>query len=221
MILIYSCLGVANSIPAASTNNFNRLRRFWGGRLVGGIEWEMIEVSAYKEKWKSDFENLKSEIWPLVKDHALSIEHVGSTSVSGLSAKPVIDIDIVFSDRENLAQIVSALGGIGYHHVGDLGIKDREAFKKDNAKVKHNLYACLEGCVSLKNHLILRDHLRRNPDDCKKYSDLKCDLARQFPNDIDAYIEGKTKFILDVLGQYEIDSQNLADIKRANQKPTP
>lgn len=179
----------------------------------------MIEVCEYSLQWKQNFELLKSQIWPAISDYADRIEHVGSTSVEGLWAKPVIDLDIVVKSKELFNGVIQGLESIGYAHRGNLGIEGREAFKKENPAFKHNLYACDEDCLAFRNHIVLRDHLRKYPDDRDKYSKLKQELAVKFPNDIDSYIDGKTDFILSILNQYEIQSDDLAAIEMANKKP--
>lgn len=146
---------------------------------------------------------LKAEIWPAVAADSIDIQHVGSTSVPGLCAKPIIDIDIIVADRAKLASVATALQDISYRHLGDLGIPGREAFKADDHAITHHLYACLADSPALKNHLTLRDHLRSHPTDREAYGALKRELARKFPHDIDSYIAGKTAFIEGILARHE------------------
>ena len=77
---------------------------------------------------------------------------------------------------------------------------------------------CLDGCDSLMNHLILRDHLKDNKLDRERYSNLKLNLVKKFPNDIDSYVEGKTSFILEILEKYDFKSDSIISIKEANKK---
>ena len=88
-----------------------------------------VIVLPYDPKWKNDFEKIKQELVNAIGDLIVCIEPVGSTSVDGLSAKPIIDIDVVISDYSVFDSIVSKLSTIGYFHVGDLEIKEREVFK--------------------------------------------------------------------------------------------
>nr|MCR5695084.1 GrpB family protein [Clostridia bacterium] len=90
-----------------------------------------VVVLPYDEQWKQDFLMIKNELISALGQLAMRIEHVGSTSVEGLSAKPIIDIDVVIKDYTVLEEVISALGAIGYRHEGDLGIAGREAFKYD------------------------------------------------------------------------------------------
>jgi GrpB-like predicted nucleotidyltransferase (UPF0157 family) len=155
-------------------------------------------------------------VWPAVQHAAMSLEHVGSTAVPGLSAKPVVDACIVVASRRDIPHVVKALAKIGYAHRGDLGVPDREAFAQPEKLPKHHLYASHRGSLSLKNHLGLRDYLRAHPDAAREYGDLKVSLARQFPDDIDRYIAGKTEFILGVLRRVGLTDEELAVIGGIN-----
>lgn len=156
-----------------------------------------VIVLPYDEAWKVDFEKIKSELERVVGDLITGIEHVGSTSVEGLSAKPCIDIDVIIKDYSVFNLIVSRLALIGYIHEGDLGIKDREAFKYTDKPhlQKHHLYVCPEHSRELYRHIAFRDFLRSDPEAVKKYSSVKETAARLFPDDIDKYIEYKSPCI--------------------------
>jgi len=156
-----------------------------------------VIVLPYDEAWKVDFEKIKSELESVVGDLITGIEHVGSTSVEGLSAKPCIDIDVIIKDYSVFNLIVSRLALIGYIHEGDLGIKDREAFKYTDKPhlQKHHLYVCPEHSRELSRHIAFRDFLRSDPEAVKKYSTVKETAARLFPDDIDKYIEYKSPCI--------------------------
>ncbi len=156
-----------------------------------------VIVTPYDEAWKSDFEEIKAEIEDVIGDLIVGIEHVGSTSVEGLSAKPCIDIDVIIKDYSIFNDVVNKLETIGYIHKGNLGIKDREAFKyvdKPHLQ-KHHLYVCLQYSEELHRHITFRDFLRNNPELAKKYGSVKETAAQLFPDDIDKYIEYKSPCI--------------------------
>lgn len=176
-----------------------------------------IIVQDYQPHWAEDFQAIRAVLWPDIKHLANAMEHVGSTSVVGLAAKPIIDIDIIIEDLSTQADVIAILAQHGYKHRGDLGIEGRQAFAHQH-DIAHNLYVCLQGCAALNNHLRLRDHLRTHSTDCKAYGALKKQLAVQHAEDIDAYVEGKTDFILSILRQYEVDEQTLRAIEEANLK---
>lgn len=156
-----------------------------------------VVVLPYDPKWKTDFENIKRELVSAIGGLAISVEHVGSTSVEGLSAKPIIDIDVVIRDDSVFDDVVSRLKTIGYFHEGDLGIKGREAFAYSGKPhlQKHHLYVCPQDSKELLRHITFRDFLRGNPDAVKKYSEVKEEAAKLFPNDIEKYMEYKSPCI--------------------------
>ena len=156
-----------------------------------------VFVLPYDVAWQSAFEKIKGEIEQAIGDLIIGIEHVGSTSVEGMSAKPCIDMDVIIKDYSVFDEIVRRFGAIGYIHEGDLGIKDREAFKYTDKShlMMHHLYVCPQYSEELHRHIIFRDFLRSNPEAVKKYSLIKEKAAELFPNDIDGYIEYKSPCI--------------------------
>lgn len=156
-----------------------------------------VIVVPYNEEWKIGFEKIKAEIELALGELILSIEHVGSTAVEGLCAKPCIDIDVVIKDYSFFDAAVKGLEGIGYIYEGDLGIKDREAFKYSDKPhlPKHHLYVCPKDSNELHRHITFRDFLRNNPEALKKYSEVKKKGAELYPYDIDKYIEYKSPCI--------------------------
>ena len=156
-----------------------------------------VVVLPYDEQWKQDFLNIKAELTGALGQLALRIEHVGSTSVQGLSAKPIIDIDVVIKDYTLLGEVVCALEKIGYRHEGNLGIVGREAFKYDGKEHlrKHHLYVCPEDSPELKRHITFREYLQTHPDAMREYSRIKEEGAKLYPYDIEGYIEHKSTFI--------------------------
>jgi GrpB-like predicted nucleotidyltransferase (UPF0157 family) len=170
----------------------------------------------YDPQWPVLFSELHDRIWPTLRDVALAVEHVGSTAVPGLAAKPVIDLDVVVASRREVPLAIARLADLGYEHRGNLGIEDREAFVTPAALPAHHLYVCPHDSVALRNHLVLRDHLRSHPSDAAAYGQLKIHLAQQFPDDIAAYVEGKTEFILSILARYGFAPDTLESIRRAN-----
>ena len=161
------------------------------------MQTRKVIVLPYDKSWESDFEKIKKEIEYVLGDLIIGIEHVGSTSVEGMSAKPCIDLDVIIEDYSVFASVVSKLESIGYIHEGNLGIKDREAFKYSNKPhlKTHHLYVCPKDSEELRRHITFRDYLRSNPEAVKKYSLVKETAAKLFPKDIDKYIEYKSPCI--------------------------
>lgn len=114
-----------------------------------------VVVLPYDPRWKDEFQKIKSNLEKLLENTVLAIEHVGSTAVEELSAKPIIDIDIIIESYDNFEDVKSRLENLGYYHEGDLGIKDREAFgynQKDEF-MTHHLYVCPRDSEELKRLL--------------------------------------------------------------------
>jgi GrpB-like predicted nucleotidyltransferase (UPF0157 family) len=174
-----------------------------------------IVIAAYDRAWPRQFERVRTAVWPALSDIALAIEHVGSTAVPGLAAKPVIDIDVVVPDDMVTAGI-TRLAAIGYTHRGDLGIPQREAFRAPTDLPRHHLYLCPASSPALANHLAVRDYLRTHDDAAQEYARLKQSLAKGSAGDIDAYVAGKKAFLLGILRALGFPDARLDDIARMN-----
>ena len=156
-----------------------------------------VIVLPYDPRWKQDFEAIRQELQAALGDCAMAIEHVGSTSVEGLSAKPVIDIDVVIESELVLGEVIESLAEIGYTHEGNLGIEGREAFKytgKPHLR-KHHLYVCPQDSPELRRHIAFREYLRSHPSEARRYGEIKEEGAKRYPEDIDGYIAHKSPCI--------------------------
>ncbi|MCL2500599.1 MAG: GrpB family protein [Defluviitaleaceae bacterium] len=167
----------------------------------------IITVVPYNAAWSDEFRKIKDELVPALSETALAIEHVGSTSVPGLFAKPIIDIDIVI-DMRDFGVVQKRLAGLGYTHVGDLGIPGREAFKYEDKPhlMEHHLCVCDKNADELKRHIALRNFLRGNNEYRDKYSQIKQAMAIKYPHDIDNYILGKQPVILEIYEKCGLDT---------------
>lgn len=154
-------------------------------------------LSEYNPEWTNQFEKIKSILVTKLSGIIFRIEHVGSTSIKDLSAKPVIDIDIVIPKGISLEVIKEKLSELGYYHRGDLDIKGREVFDRLKDKkfynstldtVRHNLYACSEDNLELERHILFRDYLRTNPEARLAYESLKKDIAERSGQEVKAYV---------------------------------
>jgi GrpB-like predicted nucleotidyltransferase (UPF0157 family) len=182
----------------------------------------IVKVVDYQPDWPAQFRILCDSVWPLVADLAIAIEHVGSTSVTGMAAKPVIDLDIVTRSRDEIPAVAMRLAQLGYRYLGNLGVEDREAFRAAKNEPAHNLYVCPSNSIALRNHIAFRNHLRAHAEDAAAYAALKRQLAERFSRDINRYAEAKTDFVLSILARYGLSSDCLDSIRRANSvKPAP
>ncbi len=120
--------------------------------------------------------------------------------------------------RARVLDGVARLEALGYEHRGDLGVPEREAFRAPRDTPRHHLYMCPEGSPALANHLAVRDYLRKHPDAAREYGELKKRLALRFADHIDAYVEGKTDFLLRVLESAGFRPGALEEIARVNRR---
>ena len=174
-----------------------------------------IVVVPYDPEWPARFAAIRARIEPALGDSAIAIEHVGSTSVPGLAAKPVIDIDVVVASLRDVPVAIERLATVGYRHRGDLTVTGREAFWSPEGSVPHHLYVCPSGVLPLRNHLALRHHLRTHPEAVAAYGELKLRLAAEL-DDVDAYIEAKTPLILGFLAAEGLSEDELGAIDGVN-----
>lgn len=178
-----------------------------------------VVIEQYDPKWPEEFESFKSALTQYLQDvDYLSIEHIGSTSVPGLVAKPVIDIDIIVA-RDQVQSVIDALIEKGsYDYLGELGVVDRHAFKDPNQSTRCNIYVCVDGVAQTRNHLGLRDTLRSNAALRDEYASVKLDLAAHSTNIID-YIVGKGAVIQKILkASGLLTDDDLLTIQKANVK---
>jgi GrpB-like predicted nucleotidyltransferase (UPF0157 family) len=167
-----------------------------------------IRIVPYDEQWEKEFLLLKQVFVKTLGELILCIEHVGSTSIKGLGAKPIIDIDIVINDKFIFSEVSDKLNNIGYIHEGDLGIEGREAFARKDTNVPwdnktkrwmdHHLYVCTKDSIELQRHLKFRNYLQGHPKKAREYEQLKIILAKNAKSRVD-YTEAKSEFINKIL----------------------
>jgi GrpB-like predicted nucleotidyltransferase (UPF0157 family) len=179
----------------------------------------MIEVSDYDPAWPLRFERLRDEYAAALRGAAVpfvSIEHVGSTSVLGLAAKPIIDIDIVVEACEvNAASAV--LVDLGFDPRGEVGIPQRWAFSEPDRLAGTNTYVIVAGSLALRNHLLVRETLRADPGLLAEYAAVKRRVAASAA-DIYEYGAGKNATLQRILAAGGLRDDELASID-ANQVP--
>ena len=169
-----------------------------------------LVIVEYDPRWASEFAALQVALATVLETVSHRIEHVGSTAVTGLAAKPILDLDVVIEEAPTFSAAMKRLEAVGYKHQGDLGVPGREAFsRRGDTRVprvagrpewmEHHLYVCLSDSCELLRHLAFRDHLRGHADDARRYAKLKRELATRFRNDRDAYGRGKAAFVEEIL----------------------
>ena len=170
-------------------------------------------VQPYDRAWPSYFERIKAFLESGAGDVGCMIEHVGSTAIPGMTAKPIIDVDIV-AEQGAFAAIKERLEALGYTHQGDLGLLGREAFDLVDAGSKatlpaHHLYVCERGVHELRKHLAFRDFMRQHAEWRERLSRLKRELCVKHKNDRQAYMDGKAKMVEEITKLAIEDSEHV------------
>jgi GrpB-like predicted nucleotidyltransferase (UPF0157 family) len=156
---------------------------------------EQIIICDYDVRWPAEFERLSQRAASAVGDLAVAIEHIGSTAVTGLAAKPVIDLVVVVAPGD-VDEAIEKLVGTGYAHLGNLGVEGREAFRVPAGEARHHLYVSPTDSAELQAQLAFRDRLRADARLAADYEALKRALAAQFRDDRAAYTDAKTEFVV-------------------------
>jgi GrpB-like predicted nucleotidyltransferase (UPF0157 family)/quercetin dioxygenase-like cupin family protein len=160
-----------------------------------------IVVADYDPAWPDRFAAVRDRVWPAVEGVALRIDHVGSTAVPGLAAKPIIDVDVVVASEDDLRPAIERLAGIGYRWRGDMGVAGRESFRRpgDDDLPEHHLYLVVEDNRAHLDHWLLRDVLRSDDGARDRYAALKRRNAVLADRDIDVYVAAKAELVAELL----------------------
>ena len=173
-----------------------------------------VIVLDYDPDWPGLFESLRRRIAVALGDIAAAIEHVGSTAVPDLAAKPIIDLDVLLASETMLPAAIERLASLGYIHRGNLGMPERESFLALANDPPHHLYVCPPCSAEFRRHVAFRDYLRADPKDAKIYGDLKIALAERFRDDRSAYIAAKGEFVA------ELTTRAIATQKKSSTEPS-
>ena len=155
-----------------------------------------VEVVPYHPDWPKKFTAEANQLKAVFASELLSIHHFGSTSIPGISAKPIIDILLIVRNIEAVDALAPRLNALGYHGVGEYGIPGRRFFYKGTNEIRsHHLHVYESGNPHILRHLVFRDYMRCHPISARDYARLKEELAGEYPEDIDRYIAGKNAFV--------------------------
>lgn len=155
-----------------------------------------VIVTESNKDWPILFRQEADKIEAILKQELIAIHHIGSTSVPGLKAKPIIDIMPVVKDIEKIDSYNKEMTSLGYEALGEFGIPGRRYFRKGGSHRTHHIHIFEEeNSTDIERHLAVRDYLRAHQDTADEYGELKAKLAQQFPNDSGAYSDGKDDFV--------------------------
>jgi GrpB-like predicted nucleotidyltransferase (UPF0157 family) len=185
-------------------------------------------LSPYNPTWPTAFQQIRQALEQALDGlgQPIDIQHVGSTSIQGMHAKPIIDIDIIIENKILLPEIKKRLETLGYQYKGDQGIAGRFAFRQSTGSVPfggtnsqpqaHHLYVCYADSLAVKNHLLFRDTLRSDKGLVEEYAALKMSLTDDHTITRETYTLRKTNFILSVLAKAGLSEKELEEIAQAN-----
>ena len=167
-----------------------------------------ITVTDYNPKWPLQYAEERKRIVEILKENCISIYHIGSTSVPGLAAKPVIDIMAVVRSLEKADSTAEQFSEIGYEYLGEFGIAGRRYLRKGGDERTHQIHMFqADDWKNIGRHLALRDYMQSHETERNEYAKLKKALAQKFPYDIEGYCDGKDVFVRETekraLSQYD------------------
>jgi RimJ/RimL family protein N-acetyltransferase/GNAT superfamily N-acetyltransferase len=175
---------------------------FWKESFFHGISVRIyalnkLIVKSFQENWSEAFLSEMEKLSEVFKGLKIDFYHIGSTSISGCSAKPIIDILGVTSDVLLIDKYNAFITNAGYEVMGEYGMKQRRFFRKKQG-IAVNLHIFEDSDPEVERHLRFRNYLRAHPERTRQYSQLKETLAKQFPGGIVQYTLGKEKFIKEI-----------------------
>ena len=167
-----------------------------------------ITVVNYDPEWPSKYVRERDYITEILKDNCIAVYHIGSTSVPGLAAKPIIDIMAVVRSLEEVDTVADKFAEIGYEYLGEFGIKGRRYLRKGGDERTHQIHIFqADDWNNIGRHLAFRDYMGTHEKERNEYAKIKKDLAQEFPYDIDGYCDGKENFVREAekraLAQYD------------------
>jgi GrpB-like predicted nucleotidyltransferase (UPF0157 family) len=167
-----------------------------------GLERGTIRLEPYTAEWTQLYERESARLNAALGPHVLDLQHVGSTAIPGILAKPILDIAAAVESFERATVCIPPLQELGYEYLGENGIPRRHYFvlrDADEVTTLVHLHMLEIGSAEWENHLLFRDYLRAHPSDAQDYQALKERLMTQFPGDRPAYTEGKSALIAQIL----------------------
>ncbi|CAN5634581.1 GrpB family protein [soil metagenome] len=158
-----------------------------------------VRVVPHDPTWTEKFETEAAVLRSALGGEVLAVHHIGSTAVPDLPAKPTIDVLVEVREIGKVDGFDGAMAERGYEARGEHGIPGRRFFTKDRGSRRtHNVHVFEAGTPEVERHLVFRDYLIQHPETARAYGTLKRDLAKEFPTDIEAYMDGKDAFVKEI-----------------------
>lgn len=165
-----------------------------------GLHSGIVRLTSYSTEWKQHFQRERLRLRRYLGTSRHTLEHIGSTAVPGLDAKPILDLALMIPSFKRLPLWIRLLEKAGYVYKGEYGLPGRHFFVRGNPTTQH-LHLVSPGCEHWDRWLLFRDYLRANPAEARLYNETKRNLARKFHNNRDAYTKAKTPVITRILSR--------------------
>lgn len=159
----------------------------------------LVEIVPYDPQWPSHFSAAAEWLREVLRDEVVAIDHIGSTAIAGMNAKPLVDIDVTLTDLEAVSAAATALVNAGFEARGNRYGDDMWAFLLKTFTPALRVYLCPPENETHRQRLLFRNHLRQHADIAEQYAELKNRLAREFPYDGDRYTAEKSEFVREVV----------------------
>ena len=155
-----------------------------------------VRVVPHDPRWTGEFEREAQRLRAVFGENLVEVHHIGSTAVPGLAAKPIVDVLPVVKDIEHVDALNAALAAAGYRAWGEFGLPGRRYFtREENGARKCNVHVYEAENSEVERHLAFRDYMNAHPEEARAYGRLKEELARRFPTDFEAHMDGKDTFV--------------------------
>jgi GrpB-like predicted nucleotidyltransferase (UPF0157 family) len=165
-----------------------------------GLHKDKVELFSYNEAWKLEFEREKEILSNILKDNALDIQHIGSTAIPGLCAKPIIDVAVAVANLEKLKELIPLMLSSGYDVLDSIETKGEILARKGSSECRtHYIHIEVINSEYWKNHILFRDYLLKYPENIKLYEQIKQKFAADYKDDRKKYTEEKNAFIKNIL----------------------
>ncbi len=165
-----------------------------------GLDRDSVKVVPYSKEWQKAYEDEKAEVKKCLGDLALRIEHVGSTSIEGLSAKPIIDMAVGVKDKETLYKALDIMEKYGYDVKNSIEDKDEVlAHRGPTTARTHHLHVMVNDGDRMISQILFRDYLRSHPEEVRRYEDLKLYLATKYATERVMYTSSKSDYITSII----------------------
>lgn len=159
-----------------------------------------VKVVAHDLKWQEMFNIESNRVIEALGKNVVAVHHIGSTAIPNIYAKPIIDLLVEVNDITKVDEQNTLMELLDYEVMGEFGISGRRFFRKDNQEGirTHHIHTFTVGSDQVRRHLAFRDYMISHPEDAQNYSQLKRRLAREYPTNIDSYMDGKDGFIREI-----------------------